>query len=348
MTTRLVALLLLTLAVAPSVHAQEVGLLLGLRYEDPVGKPLPYYAEGGEAYARPSYRTLLIVRDGDAVRLAARRPNLLVPVDTTFWRIGTKRSVYNDWVEDFVWAAPEGRAPELPGVDAYNGEHCEGHRVQRILYAGRRYLALEQRSAGYCEDAAHPWYYNTLAVVPLDSTTHLGLPIGEVLGAAGRTALTAVTDAFLATRTPAEQARYVPVPDEANWGLLRRDGRWIARVRLGPAEIADTLFADVALPPAVPAPVVGRNALAPSWARVKAFAPDAIDAFSSPADDLLVILRPGRVTAHLLTGGVIGPVKLDVPVPRGSRAAMAQWALAPRVARWSRGLARTSAASLTP
>lgn len=340
---RRLVLAVLLLAIALPARAQDVGLLLGLRYPDPIAKPLPYYADGGDAYARSAYRTLLIVRDGDAVRLAARHTDLLIPLETTFWRVGTKRSVYNDWVEDFVWAADTRTAPAYPGIDAYNGEYCEGHRVQNITYAGTRYLAIEQRSAGYCEDAVHPWYYNTLAVVPLDSTTHLGLAIGDVLGTPGTTALATATETFLDSRSDAEQQRYVPVPDEANWGLVRRDGRWVIRGRLGPADISDTLHADVTLPSSLPTPLVGRNRLVPSWARVRAFAPEALDAFSAPGDDLLVILRPGRLTAHLVEGGVIGPTKLEVRLPRGAEAVMTRWSLAPRAGRWARALAPPAA-----
>ena len=256
--------------------------------------------------------------------------------------MGVKRSVYNNWVEDFIWAAPDGVKPSLRGIQVYNGEYCEGHRTQTLHFAGEEYLALEQQSAGYCEDAAHPWFFSTLAVVPIDSTTHLGLTISEVLGDAATDALYEGASDYLERIGSAEdRALYMQEPDEANWIFVRRPGRWVVQGRLETGEVTQDAFADFEVDVDLPSSIVRRNQLQPSWEQIKTFAPDAIDAFSSPEREFVVILRPSRLTAHPVSDGRIGPASVNVRVRPGATAVMARWATGPRVQRWAEHIAAT-------
>lgn len=339
-----VALLLAGLLCAAPAAAQDEGLLLGLRYQEPISKVPPYYAGRADSLARSDYHTLLIAHQNGRITLVGDTEGLLVPRGTGFWRVGAKRSVYNNWVEDFIWTAPEGRAPRYPGIQPYNGEYCEGSRAQQILYAGEAYLALEQYSAGYCEGASHPWQFNTLAVVPLDSTTHVGLLISDVLGEAGQDALYTAADAFRARlRSDTQRALYAEEPDEANWAVTRRDGRWVLTGRLDAAgEVAQGTFADFELPIPPPPALAGPNRLVPDWTRIRTFAPDAVDAFSSPAGDLLVIVQRTRLTVHPVARGEIGQAALTLRLRPGTKPVMARWATGEGVRPWVERVRRTS------
>ena len=334
---------------AGQAHAQTEGLLLGLRYQEPISKVPPYYAGRADSLLRSDYHTLLIVKRDGKISLVGNTEGLLVPRGNTFWRVGTKRSVYNDWVEDFIWAVPDGRMPKYPGIQSYNGEYCEGNRMQQILYAGENHLALEQYSAGYCEGAAHPWLFNTLAVVPIDSTTHIGLYISDVLGDAGEVAFSAAAAQFRSRlRTEEQRSRYVEEPDPANWALTRKEGRWVLVGRLdGAGEVVQGTFADFELPMAPPATLVGASRLVPGWNRIRAFAPDAVDAFSSPNDDLLVLVHRTRLTAHPVTNGEIGPAAFTLRLRNGTRPVMARWAAGARADRWIDRVSRSSTPSST-
>lgn len=236
------ALMVLLLCGVIDAAAQEAsvdrGVLLGLRILEPIPKPLPYYATTEDSTARSTYQTLLVVRNDTTFRVAAAPDELVIPRTNRLWRAGVKRSIYNNWVEDFVWAAPTGTLPEWSGIQPYNGEYCEGHRVQDVLYAGPSYLALEQRSSGYCEGAAHPWLFNTLAVVPIDSVTHTGLEIDQVLGSRLRRLSTrqrpTISRAF-ATRSDARASRTRPTRPTGPFATNRADGwslhAWTASMR---------------------------------------------------------------------------------------------------------------------
>lgn len=302
-------------------------LLLGLRYEEPIPAPLPYYILPADSLVRPVYRTLLIVRDVNGrFEIVADRGGLVVPRRSDLWMVNTKRSVYNAWVEDFLTSAPLRRHADAAGIQAYNGEFCQGHRVQIIHFAGPSYLGVEQRTAGYCEDAAHPWFTNELAVIPIDSTTHSGLSIGQVVGRPGQDALTRGVRGYLsALRSAREREIYFSEPDEANWTVVRQTGRWRLRGRLESAEVASPQHADFWLDLKPPASLVGYDELSIPWDRIRAAVPDAVDAVSSPTRDFVVILQPGRVSIHPMHPDGIGPSSLTMDVAASASVVMAQW-----------------------
>jgi len=317
---------------------QEAGVILGLRYETPIPKPLPYYAGSADSLSRAAYRTLLIARDDDTFVVRTDEDDLLVPRAAGFWRVGTKRSIYNNWVEDFVWAGAEGIPRTLAGIQPYNGEYCKGHRKQIVLYAGPRYVSLEQRSAGYCEGAAHPWFFNTLATVPIDSTVHSGLPIDAVLGEAAYQALQASVRSFLDSLEDGEyRAAFIEEPDAANWGLRRQAGRWTVGGRLEAAEeIYRDIYVDLPLSLAVPTALTGGEAPLTNWARIQSFATDAVDAFIAPDRDWMIILHPDRLTVHAIQGDAVSATVLTLPSAPGTRAVLVQWARSTRLQRWIR------------
>lgn len=346
---RLAGLLAVFLVLSGSrvASAQDSAFLFGYRYDEPIRQPLPYYAGSADSLSRPVYRTLLLTSKNGQAAISEAVEGLLVPRNKGFWRIDTKRSIYNNWVEDFVWSAPQGKSPELPGIQAYNGENCEGHRIQKINYVGADYISMEVNTAGYCEDAAHPWNFNTLAVVPVDSTTHLGVPISRVLGDSGRAALYRAAERYLNGLSPEEQELYLPVPDEASWGLVRREGRWIIQGRLDPGSVNFGEPADFDVDAQPPAALVGRGQRNPAWSEILSFAPDARDAFAPPGGDMLVILHPDSLTVHPVTEGTIGPATLTTSLPHDATTVMALWAIGPRASSWTEPFARTAPHSVT-
>ncbi len=325
--------IMLLVSSVEGVHAQSTGLLLGLRYETAIERPLPYYAGDADSLKQASYYTLFVTRSGSTVQVAHRSDDLIIPRGSSFIRAGSKRSVYNDWVEDFIWASPPAVRAEVPGIQTLNGENCEGHREQIILFASARYLSLQQRTAGYCYGAPHPWYFNHLAFVPTDSTGHTGIEVDEVLG-------------LRAWRTFEDQARLLieeagqtdarsHPPDPANWGIVRQSGRWVA---IGRVELSDQISVgdhrDLVLSTEVPAELVGENRRRLPLEVVRRVAPDMTDYFVSPSGDLVVIMRDSTLTVHPVDNQFIGRRLLEVSLRDDAVPVLAQWATGDRVSRW--------------
>ncbi|NBC18327.1 MAG: hypothetical protein GVY18_13535 [Bacteroidetes bacterium] len=344
----LLALLLLAVTLGPpAANAQAPpeaqGVLLGLRLAQPIPKPLPYYATSTDSTARSVYRTLFLTHSDSTFRVEAATSGLLIPRPDEFWRVGVKRSIYNDWVEDFAWAAPQGTLPRWSGIQPYNGEYCEGHRVQDVLYAGPAYLALEQRSAGYCEGAAHPWLFNTLAVVPIDSVTHTGLTIDQVLGEPAQATLKQATTDYLARlRDPKRRAQLSSETDPANWALRHQQGRWRVVGRLdGVDESAQEVMVDLPLQVALPPSLLGRPMPSLSWSAIQEAVPDAVDAVIAPDESWVVVLHPQRLTVHRIEDDGVGPARLERRLSARAAVVMDRWATGERLTRWQRRLQAT-------
>ncbi len=329
-------LLLLLFAACPLLaHGQDTALLLGVRYSERIPRPLPYYAGTGDSLSRPVYGTLYIAARNGKISATPRLSGLYVPRSDGFWRVDAKRSIYNDWVEDFVWAAPVGDSPQLNGIPSYNGEYCEGHRTQQINFASSDLLAVEVRSAGYCEDAAHPWNFNTFAVIPIDSADHLGVPLSRLFGSPGREALYAGADAAIGKLRAADREKYVSRPDEASWNIARGSGKWVVRGRLDPSVVTRSEVLDFDVDLKNLTPVTGRSGGGTTWDVVRAFAPGATDAFGSPTGDLVIIQQANTLTVHRVAEGKIQPSALTIPLPAGTRAVSARWAGGAEARRWS-------------
>lgn len=309
---------LLLFCIAPlRVDAQEPALLLGWRV-------------GGEGASRaeqvaPSYRSLLIYAENDGAYRAQAGAGLVVSGREGPLRIGVKKSRYNAWDETFVWAAPPGGLPEYSGIDSFNGEYCRGYRTQTLRFASSAHVAVETRSAGYCEGTASPWDFRTLSVLRTDSLVGDGLDVQAVLGDDGLESFFDSAEAFLTSMPDSRRARYLPEPDPANWSMVHRRGRWQLVGRLESADLgrsASVVDYDVAFD--VPAEVTGAQGQL-RWDRVLEAARDARDAFVSPSGRLVAIQRPLLLTVHPVQNGRIQPAVLGQPLPQGVTAVAVQW-----------------------
>ena len=328
------------------------GLLLGLQSIEAAPAPLPYYAEAPDSLAAPNFRTLFFTRTARDFQVADSTRGLYVPRRDTLWRVGIKRSVYNNWVEDFLWAVPLGGEPQYAGISTFNGEYCEGHRTLQLRFAGRRFLSYEQRSAGTCEGSAHPWYYNTLGVIPIDSTDHLGLPVEEVLGEAALDSFELVTNRFLDSLARDEQELYAPEPDPANWAVVRRAGEWTVIGRLGPvSEAVQDVSADFYLDlptEAVPAPL-GRGLDPELWDALSAAHDDLRDALLSPDGRRLVVLTADSLTTYARQNeDTWGPPLYDMPLPPRTTIITFRWMSNREVRRMARLAHRRRTVTETP
>ncbi len=319
----LTVLFLLVFLFPASAQAQEA-LLLGYRVRETSRTALPGQV-GSDSLATSGYRSLLVYADAGGRFRSVSGTGLLLPAGRGFVQIGTKRSRYNRWGEDFVWAAAPGAVPEYTGIGVFNGEYCTGYRQQRILFAGGRHVAVETRTAGYCDGSASPWDFNTLAVLPLDSLDTDGADIAAVLGREGDTALLRGAESYLEKLPGSRRDAYIPEPDPANWGVVRRRGRWVAIGRLEPIEMVGAgRAADFEIPLVPPVSMAGVQG-AIRWETVLQAARDAEDAFASPGGTFVAIQRPSLLTIHPVRNGRIGQAVLGQPLTSGATAVVVQW-----------------------
>jgi hypothetical protein len=303
------------------LHAKDSGVLLGLRS----------LAQNGTVY-----RTVWITSQNGEVELTAEGEDILVPRNSGFWKIGVTRRMDEQWQMDVVWAGPATEKPFIPHLEYDEG--CEGSEWTTILFVGNNYVSFERESGGYCEGAAHPWAVNWLEVLPIDDIQAEGgcRALSECVGEGANTQLLIAAEQYRAELTEEEREMLEDQPTDCSWGLIRRRGQWVLRGRLRySCEAYRGHYADFDIPLKPPATLVSHDELNPSWEKVVEKVPAAIDAFSSPGKDLLVVLTKDELTVHSVSGNDIGASVLTLTLNEEEAAVMIQWAQGTHVQRWT-------------
>jgi len=90
------------------------------------------------------------------------------------------------------------------------------------------------------------------------------------------------------------------------------------------------------VPVKLPASLIGRNQLIPSFAELKKSIADLTDAFSSPQGDTIIALTGAKVIVFDVAGAKLGAKLLEADFPSGAVSVMGQWAVGTHVEDWTR------------
>jgi hypothetical protein len=219
---------------------------------------------------------------------------------------------------------------------------CSIQKVD-IDFVNGRYLGTSEMSGQteQCEPRGGRFdYSSTIREWEGDS-----LGFGDVAGVAGdsafaRAARLAVDSApreecgnFTSdAESKAEQARAV-----TDWHITRGRGHWRAGVSRN--IFGSECFFDAAIELPLPASFTGHDHLQPAWEEIERKVPGAVDAMTSPAGDLVIVLTPDSLLAYSSNGNALGARVLAIPFRR-ERVVMIEWALGKSVARWDKEIAR--------
>jgi hypothetical protein len=328
-------------------RAQEVGLLLGLRQQKGDTRK--------DSSVQATYRTLWIVAEGGHAAVDASRPVLLVPRKDGFWQVGVTRRARRQWIEDQVWAVPSGVSPRLQPLDPETIANTDGSSETMLLFVGPDYLATETSNGGYTKGAAHPFAGASLDVFSLDrllphaispsagyvfskeGKNLYSVPIAAIYGDAGSKALHDGVQAYRKTLTAQKREALAGDGEDTDWTLIRRQGHWVTRGRLGySAEVFRGTFADFDVAASPPETLTGPDRLSLPWTTIKKQVPEATDAMTAPDGQLLIVLTRTQIMAFPLHGASIGTQTLAVSLHSRESPVMIQWAVGgSNVRRWT-------------
>lgn len=291
--------------------------------------------KGGEA----RYRTVLFT-PADSGRYQAVGGNGAWTLrDSTAWRIRERTSIYNRWSERFLYAEQPGIPADLRGIDVYNGEYCEGSRVQTLRFLSPKFVGYETSSEGACEGAAHPWRLRALAVAPIDSLGHPGLDV-TMLADSDSDDLNEAAARNLSQLDASTAARWLDVPDAANWLPVRRSGKWKIQLRLDAIDLASQgQVRDFETDLSVPDTLFARTG-ADDLRRAARQVSGARDAFLSPDGTVGVVRRSGLVTLHRIDRRRYGRALVGFPVSTDADLIQLRWLTRGEARRMERALRR--------
>lgn len=154
------------------------------------------------------------------------------------------------------------------------------------------------------------------------------IEISTLLNAKDRTTLKNAAKEFQDKNTGIEEW------GELSGGVVRYQGRWIIK---GHYPINERGYTQFEIPIATPKSLVFHDGLYPDWQTIKKQVPDAIDAFSSQAKDLLVVLTSGGhlLAFTLLDGKISQKPALHILFKQPVTLIMARWAEGQYVSNWT-------------
>lgn len=291
----LIAIFLIDLILTGAGRTQPSGVLIGLRHDITLSQPLPY-GETADANRIANYRTIWIsICNDDSISIVEIQ-DIIVPRDNSFWKIQVLRQSSYNWVEDFIIACPIGDKPQIPVLDSTMVGNCEGNHRLSLIFVGSSFLSYEGGSDGYCVGAAHPWHVHYLKTIPLDDRLSDGINISTPFGSEARSALLSGARQYLLNKN---SDRLNSIPDEKNWGIIRRRGNWILRGQLDySSEVFRGVFAHFDIPFQPPTDFTGIDHFGLTWQQIKGMVPQARDALTSPDKKYLILLTSNNLQIY--------------------------------------------------
>jgi hypothetical protein len=332
-----------------SANASEMGLLLGLRqgtnYDISATLSAPQIQKG--TLETTAYRTFWLRAQEDKIELAAEKTSLLVPRSDGFWRLDVKHSTYNNFTEDFLWINPAPDPDGLPnpflaeqeGIKAFDiamlvkeqgieiplGEYCHGHALRDILFVGSDYLSVGYIRNETCHGFIGGSADSALLMLAMDDLESVN--ISSLLEAEASTAFIRMAKEL--------QEQYGETSGEwgdLSGGIVREAGQWAVK---GHFPIDKNKYTHFSLPVA-PTFLMRYDTLLPDWATIKTLVPQAIDAFSAPNEELLVVLTKTSLLVFTVADGKISSqAALQLYLKQPVNVVMARWAEGQYVMNWT-------------
>lgn len=247
-----------------------------------------------------SYRTIWISEVNNNFMDIVQTDDILLPRMSGFWKIGTDGTS--------LWAAPMASDTTKDSKDDI--QCIQNLQDVSVLFAGNDFICIDNK--------------NNLQVLPLDNLKGDPLELSKIFV---REKDSRSIDG-LSNGNIAKAKEF----SETNWGVFRRGGRWILRGRKSSIDKDD--FEEFDITYAAPNSLTTYDDLYPSFNIIKTKIPEAVDAFSSPNKDFLVVLTDKELLTLPIQGNSLGDVKQRIALKKDETAVMASWATGHYVDEW--------------
>lgn len=287
------------------------GALIGLKSLD-----LEVSEKGMEKW---NYRTIFIRSYNKDIANIHEIDNVFLPRKTGFWNIKIDREENKGKVNDHIFASPIGKTSDYKNTIKQKEENS----LKNILYIGNDYISIENVDISNKEK-------RILELYPIDNLNE-GNPISisDIAGEIGK-------KRFFEAGKKEIQLNYneyknSPIdlkPDEENFGLFRRNGCWIFKGRYNFIEEDKDQYTDFNIQYIPPKEIVQYDEVSIPWNTIKSKVPEAIDAFTSPNDDMILIMTADKILVYLIYEGSISDIPASkIELKSGEVPIMAEWAI---------------------
>ncbi|MBU3161311.1 hypothetical protein KPL37_16495 [Clostridium frigoris] len=298
------------------------GLLLGLRYENPKGEI---------GLSKYSYRTLWISSVDDKILSIEQTKDLLLPRQNGFWKVGVSTKMENEDTKDTLWSYPINSVNPTKPINAKQIKYTKTEGSIAIKFVGGNYVSTDIVQNVNNNDLEKKSSNSKLKIFPMDNLMGESIKLTSILGR--ETAKSNLSGIFLNIPKNAQDEKLEKVDN--NWGVIRRSGRWILRGRMSQIKSKHS-FIDFDIPYATPKSLTTYDNLFPSFNVIKTKVPSAVDAYSSPNRDFVVVLTNTKLMVFTIKGYNLGENSLTLKLKAGEMPVMSQWATGSYVDEWQK------------
>lgn len=251
------------------------------------------------------YKTLFIQYDYHRVNNVMKMDGFIFPRKSGFWKL--------DIDKDTIKAYPvEKSEKEFKEIKCDFGIG----NLKRIMFLGNDYISVE------IKNNENNLFYRFFPIDAMDTLNPI--KISELLGEDTKNIF---EEAF---KNSNSQYDSLSKFDESNFTLIRRSGHWIVNGRLN-GKIAEDF--NIAVIP--PKKIVSFDKLSINWSEVKLKVPEAVDVFTSPNEDVAVVLTAKELQIYELENRQLSmqPIK-KIKLEEKSEVIMAEWSIGQYVEKW--------------
>ena len=279
-----------------------------------------------ENHPAPFYRTLFI-NFKEQENPIFETKDLYFLRNGELWNAGVVRCLYEKkWLEDLIYVAPLTQEPLLQKADYNRMRVSNGTDTTIINYLGKNLMSVAFATEGVDPGLMHNWAYGKLAMLPTENMQNLyeyNVLISEVLGEEGKKIMLEESNkAYLRSKN---NDRLMEYSDEANWGMIHKNGEVSLIGRLDyNSEVGKGYFEDYTIP--IDAEKLLENTKAyPSWETVKQKVSNAVDAVSSPDQKALVVITNTELLIFKIMDETNWKEVFRYPLKAGEQIVMCEW-----------------------
>lgn len=304
-------------------------------------------AKTGDGIGDYEYKTYWISAIDRMFQPVLSAGDIYLPRMNGFWKMKTEKRMGTEGTEDILTAFMVPKLDEKLSV-LFSSENyskrVETKLRSAVVYVGNDYVCVENTVLSAGQTTTSSAFVKTLRTLPVDNLENIeGIKISDLAGENGSIAMdSAVTDLI-------KGAGYNSIIglDETSlqesFALYRKTGHWFFKGRLNLMAEGQPSYMDFSLNLIPPSNMVAYDILQVPWTEIKDRVPQAIDVYTSPNQDIAIVLTRNSILLYPIEGkSLASQASLKLALTEGSSVIMAEWAVGDYVQSWERSFVKNN------
>ena len=304
-----------------SKEKQNSGILLGLK--------TPITDADGKATSKEDYKTYWISMIDDKLQDTIIMNGLVLPrVNGTFSDIDTKNSMKNGAEIQTLKVVNHNKNGKAVTQESLLPSTSD----REITFVGKDYIGVEYKNPKNNEEE-----YKLSTVDNITSPKSLDMT--GIFGSNGEREYTTSRDQFISSKPSFVLDKYnLGNYSTSDITMFRKNAKWVVQGNIDSDIVGvNDLSFDINVSPV--GTLVNYDALPVSWNKVKDIDPKAVDAFSSPSGNFIVVINNNSINIYMIKNGDIEkkPARV-INIASGDIPVMGEWATGDFVSLWNKAV----------